>query len=60
MIEYRNPDNNIVEISVEGKIAEADFDRVSSLSDRKLKKHGSGWQTASTVLYISSSKENKK
>ena len=29
MIEYRNnPNNNIVEISVEGKISEADFDRV--------------------------------
>lgn len=41
MIEYRNnPDNNIVEISVAGKITEADFDRVSSQIKEDIQKHG--------------------
>ena len=41
MIKYRNnPDNNIVEISIEGKITEADFDRVSSQMKADIKKHG--------------------
>ncbi len=41
MIEYRNdPSNNIVEISVEGKITEADFDHVVSCLKADLEKHG--------------------
>lgn len=41
MIEYRNnPNNNIVEISVEGKITEADFDRVISQLKTDIEKHG--------------------
>lgn len=41
MIEYRNnPNNNIVEISVEGKITEADFDQVVSRLKVDIEKHG--------------------
>ena len=40
MIEYRNPDNNIAEITVEGKITESDFDRVSSQMKADIKQHG--------------------
>ncbi len=41
MIEYKNyPDNNIAEISVAGKITEADFDRVSSQMKADINKHG--------------------
>ncbi len=41
MIEYRNnPNNNIVEISVEGKISEADFDQVVSQLKVDIAKHG--------------------
>ncbi len=41
MIEYRNnPNNNIVEISVEGKISEADFDRVITQLKDDIEKHG--------------------
>lgn len=41
MIEYKNnPDNNIVEICIEGKITEADFDRVISQMKSDIKKHG--------------------
>lgn len=41
MIEYRNnPDNNIVEITVEGKVTEADFDRVVSQLKADIEKHG--------------------
>ena len=41
MIEYKNnSSNNIVEISVEGKITEADFDRVSSQMKADINKHG--------------------
>lgn len=40
MIEYRNhPDNNIVEISVSGKITEADFDRVIEQMKADIDKH---------------------
>lgn len=40
MIEYRNyPDSNIVEISVSGKITEADFDRVSSQMKADIEQH---------------------
>ena len=40
MIEYRNSDNNIAEITVEGKITESDFDRVSSQMKADIEKHG--------------------
>lgn len=41
MIEYRNhPNNNIVEISIEGKITEADFDHVISRLKVDIEKHG--------------------
>ena len=40
MIEYRNPDSNIAEITVEGKITESDFDRVSSQMKADINKHG--------------------
>lgn len=41
MIEYRNnPNNNIVEISVAGKITEADFDRVIAQLKTDIEKHG--------------------
>ncbi|MUG91405.1 STAS/SEC14 domain-containing protein [Scytonema sp. UIC 10036] len=41
MIEYRNnPNNNIVEISVEGKITEADFDHVIAQLKADIEKHG--------------------
>ena len=40
MIEYRNSDNNIAEITVEGKITESDFDRVSSQMKADINKHG--------------------
>lgn len=41
MITYRNdPNTNIVEISVEGKISEADFDQVVSQLKADLAKHG--------------------
>ena len=41
IIEYKNyPDNNIAEISVAGKITEADFDRVSSQMKADINKHG--------------------
>ena len=41
MIEYKNsPNNNIAEISVAGKITEADFDRVSSQMKADIQKHG--------------------
>lgn len=40
-LEYRNnPDNNIIEISVEGKVTEADFDRVISQMKADVEKHG--------------------
>ena len=41
MIEYKNhSDNNLVEISVLGKITEVDFDRVSSQMKADIDKHG--------------------
>lgn len=41
MMEYQNnPSNNIVEIRVEGKITEADFDRVTSQLKADIEKHG--------------------
>lgn len=41
MIEYRNnPHNNIVEISVEGKISEADFESVIARLRGDIEKHG--------------------
>ncbi len=41
MIEYRNnTDNNIVEITVEGKITEADFDQVITQLKADIEKHG--------------------
>ncbi|MEL6164382.1 MAG: STAS/SEC14 domain-containing protein [Cyanobacteria bacterium J06628_3] len=41
MIEYRNnPENNIVEISVEGKITEADIDQVVAQIKADIEKHG--------------------
>ncbi|MBE9048791.1 STAS/SEC14 domain-containing protein [Pleurocapsales cyanobacterium LEGE 10410] len=41
MIEYKSyPDNNLVEISVSGKITEADFDRVISQMKADIDKHG--------------------
>jgi SpoIIAA-like len=41
MIDYRNnASNNVVEITVEGKITEADFDRVVSQLKVDLQKHG--------------------
>jgi hypothetical protein len=41
MIEYRNnPNNNIVELTVEGKITEADFDRVVAQMKADIEKHG--------------------
>lgn len=41
MIEYRNnPDNNIVEITVEGKVTEADFDTVIAKLKADIEKHG--------------------
>ncbi|MBE9047676.1 STAS/SEC14 domain-containing protein [Pleurocapsales cyanobacterium LEGE 10410] len=40
-LEYRNnPDNNIVEITIEGKIVEADFDRLIEQAQADFKKHG--------------------
>lgn len=39
--EYRsNPDSNIVELTIEGKITEADFDRVVTLAKADFAKHG--------------------
>lgn len=39
-LEYRNnPDNNIVEITIEGKITEADFDQLISQAQADFKKH---------------------
>ncbi|NJR41124.1 MAG: STAS/SEC14 domain-containing protein, partial [Leptolyngbyaceae cyanobacterium CSU_1_4] len=41
MIEYKNnPNNNIAEITIKGKITEADFDRVSSQMKADIDKHG--------------------
>ncbi|MBE9126630.1 MULTISPECIES: STAS/SEC14 domain-containing protein [unclassified Coleofasciculus] len=41
MIEYRNnSNNNIVELTVEGKITEADFDRVVAQIKADIEKHG--------------------
>jgi SpoIIAA-like len=41
MIEYKNnPDNNIVEIVIAGKITEADFDQVISQFKVDIAKHG--------------------
>jgi hypothetical protein len=41
MIEYKNyPQNNIVEISIEGTIREADFDQVTERLKTDLKQHG--------------------
>lgn len=41
MIEYtNNPDNNIVEICVEGKITEADMDQVVTQLKADIEKHG--------------------
>lgn len=41
MIEYRNnPDNNIVEISVQGKVTEADLDQVTSQLKADIDQHG--------------------
>ena len=41
MIEYKNyPDNNLVEISISGKITEVDFDRVSSQMKADIDRHG--------------------
>ena len=40
MIEYRNSDTNIVEISVEGKVTEADFDQVAAQLKSDIEKHG--------------------
>ena len=41
MIEYKNnPENNIVEIVIEGKITEEDFDRVVSQLKADIAKHG--------------------
>jgi hypothetical protein len=41
MIDYKNnPNNNIVEILVEGKITEADFDQVVSQLEVDIAKHG--------------------
>ncbi|WP_414565779.1 MULTISPECIES: STAS/SEC14 domain-containing protein [unclassified Anabaena] len=41
MIEYtNNPNNNIVELTVEGKITEADFDRVVAQIKADIEKHG--------------------
>ncbi|MGB3207335.1 MAG: STAS/SEC14 domain-containing protein [Crinalium sp.] len=41
MIEYRNnPNNNIVELTVEGKITEADFDQVIAQMKADINKHG--------------------
>lgn len=41
MIEYRNnPEDNIVEITVEGKVTEADFDQVIAKLKADIKKHG--------------------
>jgi len=41
MIEYRrNPDHNIVEISIEGEISETDFDQVSARLKADIEKHG--------------------
>lgn len=40
-LEYRNNlDNNIVEITIEGKIVEADFDQLISQAQADFKKHG--------------------
>ena len=39
-LEYRNPDNNIVEITIEGKITEADFDQLLSQLKADFEKHG--------------------
>ena len=40
MIEYKNNlDNNIVEITVEGKVTEADFDQVVSQLKADIEKH---------------------
>lgn len=41
MITYKNnPQNNIVEISIEGKITEADFNQIISQLKSDFKKHG--------------------
>ncbi|MEA5472368.1 STAS/SEC14 domain-containing protein [Spirulina sp. 06S082] len=41
MIEYKNnPENNIVELVIEGKITEEDFDRVVSQLKADIAKHG--------------------
>lgn len=41
MMEYkRNPDNNIVELAVEGKLTEADFEQVITQLTADIKKHG--------------------
>lgn len=41
MIEYRNnPNNNVVEITVEGKITEADFDQVIARLKEDIATHG--------------------
>ena len=41
MIEYRNnPDNNIVEITVKGKITEADLDQIVSQLKTDIEKYG--------------------
>lgn len=41
MIEYRNnPEDNIVEITVEGKVTEADFDQVIAKLKADIEKHG--------------------
>jgi len=41
MLEYRNnPDNNIVELTIEGKITEADLDRVITQIKADIGKHG--------------------
>lgn len=41
MIEYRNnPNNNVVEITVEGKITEADFNQVITQLKADIEKHG--------------------
>jgi hypothetical protein len=41
MITYRNnPQNNIVEISIQGKITEADFDQIISQLKADFKTHG--------------------
>ena len=41
MIEYKNnPDDNVVELAIEGKISEADFERVITLMTADIEKHG--------------------